>query len=227
MQEQGYQALQQPEQQPEQQTTQQNKKSILYYVHDPMCSWCWAFVPVWETIKQNVPDDMEVRYLLGGLAPDSSEPMPRAMQVAISGYWKTIMQRVPGTTFNFDFWKKCEPRRSTYPSCRAVIAARKQDASKEEAMIRAIQEGYYLRAMNPSNDNTLIELASALGLNPVLFEKDLNSPQTQHALLEEINMGQAIGTQGFPSLILKSATGYRFIALDYNDANVTLAQLGK
>ena len=218
--------MEKPVHQPRQQVTQQGSKSILYYVHDPMCSWCWAFVPVWETIKQNLPDNIEVQYLLGGLAPDSNEPMPNAMQVAISGYWKTIMQRVPGTTFNFEFWEKCEPRRSTYPSCRAVIAARKQDASKEEAMITAIQEGYYLRAMNPSNDSTLIELASDLGLNPELFEKDLNRPETQRALMEEINMGRAIGAQGFPSLILKNASGYRFIALDYNDANVTLTQLG-
>ena len=218
--------MEKPVHQPRQQVTQQGSKSILYYVHDPMCSWCWAFVPVWNTIKQNLPDNIEVQYLLGGLAPDSNEPMPNAMQVAISGYWKTIMQRVPGTTFNFEFWEKCEPRRSTYPSCRAVIAARKQDASKEEAMITAIQEGYYLRAMNPSNDSTLIELASDLGLNPELFEKDLNRPETQRALMEEINMGRAIGAQGFPSLILKNASGYRFIALDYNDANVTLTQLG-
>ncbi|MDO6567059.1 DsbA family protein [Alteromonas sp. 1_MG-2023] len=213
--------------QPRQQVTQQSSKSILYYVHDPMCSWCWAFVPVWNTIKQSLPDDIKVQYVLGGLAPDSSEPMPSAMQAAISGYWKTIIQRVPGTTFNFEFWEKCEPRRSTYPSCRAVIAARKQDASKEEPMIRAIQEGYYLRAMNPSNDTTLITMAGELGLNTVQFEKDLNSAETQQALMEEINMGQAIGAQGFPSLILKNESGYRFIALDYNDANVTLAQFGR
>ena len=208
-----------------QHAAQHNEKSILYYVHDPMCSWCWAFVPVWSTIKQNLPDDIEVRYVLGGLAPDSKEPMPSAMQAAISGYWKTIMQRVPGTTFNFDFWEKCEPRRSTYPSCRAVIAARKQDASKEEAMIRVIQEGYYLRAMNPSNDATLIAMAGELRLNTVQFESDLNSPETQQTLMEEISMGQAIGAKGFPSLVLKSDSGYQFIALDYNDANIALAQL--
>ena len=197
--------MEKPVRQPSQQVTQQSSKSILYYVHDPMCSWCWAFVPVWNTIKQNLPDDVKVQYLLGGLAPDSNEPMPSAMQAAISGYWKTIMQRVPGTTFNFDFWEKCEPRRSTYPSCRAVIAARKQDVSKEEPMIRAIQEGYYLRAMNPSNDSTLITLAGELGLCTEEFAKELNSQQTHHALIEEIKMGQAIGAQGFPSLILKNA----------------------
>ena len=93
-----------------------------------MCSWCWGFRPIWTEIKTNLPQEIEVKYLLGGLAPDSDEPMPKQMQSDISGYWRRIQQHIPGTKFNFDFWDKCEPRRSTYPSCRAVIAARKQEA---------------------------------------------------------------------------------------------------
>ncbi|NDV91148.1 DsbA family protein [Alteromonas sp. 345S023] len=190
-----------------------------------MCSWCWAFAPTWEKIKQRLPEHIEVRYLLGGLAPDSNEPMPSAMQTAISGYWQTIMQKVPGTQFNFDFWEKCEPRRSTYPSCRAVIAARKQDPSKEIAMLRAIQEGYYLRAMNPSDNSTLIRLAIEQDLDALQFEKDLTSEATQSELMEEISLGRAIGAQGFPSLILKTDEGFRYIRYDYNDASVTLRLL--
>ena len=86
---------------------------ILYYVHDPMCSWCWGFRPTWTEIKANLPEAVEIKYLLGGLAPDSDEPMPESMQSDIAGYWKIIQQRIPGTQFNFDFWDKCEPRRST------------------------------------------------------------------------------------------------------------------
>lgn len=202
-----------------------DRKVILFHVHDPMCSWCWAFAPTWEEIKQHLPEHIEVRYLLGGLAPDSNEPMPSAMQSAISGYWQTIMKKVPGTQFNFDFWEKCKPRRSTYPSCRAVIAARNQDVTKELPMIRAIQHGYYLNAMNPSDDSTLVALASGIGLNSTQFEKDLNSLDTQNQLIEEINMGRAIGAQGFPSLILKTPKGYQYLPHDYNDASFTLLQL--
>ncbi len=205
----------------------QDSQAILFYVHDPMCSWCWAFAPTWAEIKQNLPEHIKVRYLLGGLAPASNEPMTSAMQAAISGYWRTIMQKVPGTQFNFDFWEKCEPRRSTYPSCRAVIAARNQDVTKELPMISAIQHGYYLNAMNPSDDSTLVTLASEIGLNSTQFEKDLNSLDTQNQLIEEINMGRAIGAQGFPSLILKAPKGYQYLPHDYNDATFTLSRLSK
>ena len=203
----------------------QTNPFTLYYVHDPMCSWCWAFVPTWQNIKQNIAGKLTVKYLLGGLAPDSDEPMPKAMQDAISGYWRNIEVRVPGTQFNYDFWTECQPRRSTYPSCRAVIAARAQQADAEQAMTLAIQKAYYLQAKNPSDDETLIALAGELGLDEVQFATDLNSKQTQQIFEQEMQLGAAMGAQGFPSLILQSPEGYRYIPLDYNRPEVVLNQL--
>lgn len=98
----------------------------LYYFHDPMCSWCWAFSPLWNEIVKGLPDHVMAKRVLGGLAPDTDQPMPADMRDKIKGIWQTIQQTVPGTPFNFEFWEKCTPRRSTYPACRAVIAARKQ-----------------------------------------------------------------------------------------------------
>ena len=82
--------------------------------------------------------------------------MPAEMRQRISGHWRTIHEML-GTEFNFDFWAKCKPRRSTYPACRAVIAAEYQNMGAE--MTNAIQHAYYLRAMNPSDLETLEMLA--------------------------------------------------------------------
>jgi len=106
----------------------------LNYIHDPMCSWCWAFRPVWTELQKQLPESLQLRYLLGGLAPDSNIIMPADMQQMIQRHWQTIQKRVPATQFNFDFWTQCRPRRSTYPACRAVIAAKQQNPNKENAM---------------------------------------------------------------------------------------------
>ena len=195
---------------------------ILYYVHDPMCSWCWGFSPTWSEIRSQLTDNIEVKYLLGGLAPDSQEPMPQQMQQAIAGYWKKIQQHIPGTEFNFDFWQECEPRRSTYPSCRAVIAARKQNPEIEREMIETIQKAYYLNAKNPSIDETLISLAGSLGLDEKIFASDLNSNETKQQLEKEISFGRQIGAQGFPSMILETNGRYEYVPLDYNDPSAAL-----
>ena len=195
----------------------------LYYVHDPMCSWCWGFRPCWERIRFNLPENIELKYLLGGLAPDSQVPMPTTMQQDIAGYWRKIQQTIPGTKFNFDFWDKCIPKRSTYPACRAVIAARNQDPQVELAMIEAIQKAYYLEAKNPSEDDTLIALAENLGLDKNRFKQDLNANKTQQELEREILFGRKIGAQGFPSLILENEGHYQRIPIDYNHPEVSLA----
>ncbi len=192
---------------------------ILYYVHDPMCSWCWGFRPTWTEIKTKLPKEVEIKYLLGGLAPDSNEPMPESMKSDIAGYWKRIQQHIPGTEFNFDFWDKCEPRRSTYPACRAVIAARKQKPEIELEMIKKIQTAYYMGAQNPSDNSTLTAIARSLGLDEEQFSKDLNMPETQQQLEAEINMGRQLGAQGFPSMILVKDNKAQYLPLDYNSAD--------
>jgi len=197
----------------------------LYYVHDPMCSWCWAFRPVWNGVRWHLPESVRVRYLLGGLAPDSDEPMSVATRQEIQGHWKAIQQRVPGTRFNFDFWQICTPRRSTYPACRAVIAAKKQNPAIEDAMILSIQEAYYLQACNPSDDAVLIDLAAHLGLNYEQFHKDLNASETRSELMDEIRLAQRLGAQGFPSLILKKKESLHTIRIDYNDAEMIVQQI--
>ena len=187
-----------------------------------MCSWCWGFRPTWAVIKANLPKEVEVKYLLGGLAPDSSETMPESMQSDIAGYWRRIQQHIPGTQFNFDFWDKCEPRRSTYPACRAVIAARKQNPDIELDMIEKIQHAYYMGAQNPSDDSTLIRIAKSLGLDEQHFAADLNAAETQQQLESEMIMGRQLGAQGFPSLILAKDGQAQYLPLDYNSADNVL-----
>ncbi|MDX8407698.1 MAG: DsbA family protein, partial [Mariprofundaceae bacterium] len=192
---------------------------------DPMCSWCWAFQPVWSELRGQLPDSIRVRYLLGGLAADSDAPMAELLQHNIKAHWRRIQQVVPGTVFNFDFWQQCTPRRSTYPACRAVIAARKQDASAEQSMIRAIGEAYYLQARNPSDDDVLIACAASLGLDAVRFQSDMNSNETRRQLQHEIRMAAALDTAGFPSLVLETAAGRIPIQIDYCRASPMLDQI--
>jgi putative protein-disulfide isomerase len=177
----------------------------LYYVHDPMCSWCWGFSPTRQIVRENLPDGIEWISLLGGLAPDSDESMTDETKGYVQKAWRTIQERIPGTEFNFDFWNKCAPRRSTYPACRAVIAARNTSADSELSYILALQKAYYLRAMNPSDTDTHLTLANELGLDASVFEQHLLDPKTHQTLLDEIAFARSIGGDSFPSLIIVDA----------------------
>ncbi|WP_296509920.1 DsbA family protein [Rhodoferax sp.] len=197
----------------------------LIHVHDPMCSWCWAFRLVWAQLRAQLPATLTVQRRVGGLAPDSDLPMEPAMQAKLQAIWRSIELRVPGTRFNHDFWTRCTPRRSTYPACRAVLLARQMNPDTEEAMVQAIQEAYYLQARNPSDTSTLVALAESLGLDAAAFDAALSSPALDEALHAELAAVRRLPIQGFPSLVLQTARGVYPIALDYLDAAPMLQQI--
>ena len=54
----------------------------LLYVVDPMCSWCWGFTEVRREVSEAFPD-LEWQLVMGGLAPDSDEPMDEATKTYV------------------------------------------------------------------------------------------------------------------------------------------------
>jgi len=192
------------------------RSATLVYIHDPMCSWCWGFAPTFQQLRAQLPNSVGVQRLLGGLASDSDQPMPPAMRDYLQMTWHRIAEQIPGTRFNFEFWQACEPRRSTWPACRAVIAARRQDANSEERMIAAIQRAYYLEARNPSNEDTLVALARENGLDADRFAELLDDDGTHRELARELAHARSLGADSFPSLRLLIDTDAQPVPVDYN-----------
>jgi putative protein-disulfide isomerase len=200
-------------------------QNTLIYVHDPMCSWCWGFEPVRAQLFAELDGRILIRRLVGGLAPDSDAPMPAEMRLGLQQTWQRIQQTIPGTEFNFDFWSKCTPRRSTYPANRAVIAARRQGEEYDQPMTNRIQRAYYLEARNPSDNETLVELAADIGLDVERFGAELVDATTEHMLATEINSSRAMGINSFPSLALDCESSLNHIGLNYTDAQAMLSQI--
>jgi len=173
-------------------------------------------------LRENLPGEIAWQNVLGGLAPDNDEPMPEPTRQMVQGHWRKIQATV-GSEFNYDFWEKCQPRRDTYKACRAVIAASMQQA--EEAMIEAIQKAYYMRAMNPSEPDTLADLAAELGLDHSRFVRDLSSEQTETEFRHQLLLRAQLYVRSFPSLVLELGSKHTLIQHDYQDYQVSLRQI--
>ncbi len=211
--------------------------NTLYYIHDPMCSWCWGFRPTWDELTRhltlNKPSDINIQNVVGGLAPDTNLPMPLELQQTIQHHWRRI-QNLLGTEFNFDFWTNNQPRRSTYLACRAVISASKlqylisiENISLENEMINAIQQGYYLRAMNPSDAACLTmlfaEICEKFEINSESineFNALLSSEDVEHELQRQITLARILTESGFPSLVMKIEDNFYPVSVNYKDWSV-------
>ena len=193
-------------------------QNTLYYIHDPMCSWCYAFRQSLQEIQAALSASIRLKKIVGGLAQDSDIPMDQKTQEYVQKNWREIEKRVKNTHFNYAFWTKTTPIRSTYPACRAVLSAKQQGLEYEDQMIHAIQDGYYQQAQNPSLTSTLIEFAANLKLDLAKFKRDLASREIQQQLSDDIQFSQSIGARSFPSLILLRENQYHAISIDYNDS---------
>ncbi len=173
-------------------------KMRLVYVMDPMCSWCYAFEPELEEFLAKHTSAV-VEFVMGGLAPDSDEPMDENLKQTISSYWYEIQNKTQ-VTFNHDYWKLNTPYRSTYPACRAVIAAESLKTDSAHKMIKEIQSAYYMEAKNPSLKETLVSCASSIGLDEKKFLKVFESEETEKRLQEHFNKRRALEVRAFPTL---------------------------
>ncbi len=208
-------------------------KNTLFYIHDPMCSWCYAFKPVLQQLRlqlsKQYADALEFTSLLGGLAGDTQEPMSAELRQQLHDTWLRIEKKLPNTQFNYDFWQHWQvskPRRSTYPACRAVIAAHQFDTDDthhyEDRMIDAIQTAYYQQALNPSENTVLEALAKQIGLDRKAFQSVFSALQTHQILEQHLALCQKMKVQSYPSLVLKLDHSYWPISVDYYQADTII-----
>ena len=181
----------------------------LLYVVDPMCSWCYGFAPALAAARTELADDVDLELVAGGLAPDSDEPMDPGTRRYVQGAWHAVTERT-GVAFDHRFWEVAEPRRSTFPACRAMLLAREEGLG--EQMLAAIQAAYYREARNPSDVEVLVDLAGGLGLDPGAFAAALTGERGEALLQADLTRARALGATSFPSLGLVEADRERLLA---------------
>jgi len=176
-------------------------------------------------LQKELPDFIRIKKIVGGLAPDTTNPMPLELQQKIQQTWRRIEQTVPNMQFNFDFWRINTPVRSTYPACRAVLAAKQQGVNFEDEMIGTIQTAYYQNAKNPSLESTLLECALEVGLDANRFADDLTSYEIEEKLQNEIRIARKLGVISYPSLLLEHNGRLFPITVDYLDHETMIREI--
>lgn len=198
----------------------------LLYVMDPMCSWCYAFQPELEAFLAHHPS-ADIDWVMGGLAPDTRQPMDENLKQTISTYWHEIEDKTQ-VTFNHDFWNLNTPYRSTYPACRAVIAVEMLKANSAQQMAKAIQSAYYLEAKNPSLEETLIACANSIDIDENQFIDVLKAKETEQRFQQHLAIAQRLQIRGFPALLYINDNNQAYpLTLGFMDANGLEQQFNK
>ena len=142
------------------------------YHTDPACSASWAAEPRLRRLIVEFGDDVEITYVMGGLAREF-EDLPGLVMTWLEHAAESGMPMDPR------IWSSGSPR-SSYPACIAVKAAAEQGAAAGARLLRGLREGFMCHRRKLDAPEALVEEARRAGLDLERFRIDLES----HAILE-------------------------------------------
>jgi len=188
--------------------------SILWYFADPMCSWCWGFSSVIESIKANYDEQLNIALMLGGLRPGTTEAISDEMRAEILHHWHEV-QKLTGQNFRFEGALPMGFVYDTEPPSRAVITVADLDPDKTFPYFKAIQSGFYLEQRDVTQASTLAELAVEEGLDSEAFLAQFNSESAKQKTRQHFQGARQAEVRGFPSLVLQCDNEHQFISRGY------------
>ncbi len=174
---------------------------ILWYFADPMCSWCWGFSPVIETLRDEYRERMKIALVLGGLRHETA-PMTAAQREDILHHWRAVQART-GQPFRFDDALPPGFVYDTEPACRAVATVGGIGPSLIFPMFKAIQTAFYAEGRDVTQPGVLAELAAELGVDGETFVRDFESDAARARTQAHFRQARQAGVRGFPTLIVQ------------------------
>ena len=198
--------------------------TILWYFADPMCSWCWGFSPVIESIRATYGERLKIALMMGGLRPGTTEPMSAKLRDEILHHWHEV-HKLTGQPFRYDGAMPDGFIYDTEPASRAVITMGELSPERIFPYFKAIQSAFYVEQMDVTDTGILAELATQQGLNTAEFVAHFHSDAAKEKTQQHFNGTKQAGVRGFPSLVLQQDSEFEFIARGYQPLETLKSQV--
>jgi putative protein-disulfide isomerase len=170
------------------------------YHTDPACSASWAAEPRLRRLMVEFGADLEITYVMGGLAREFEDPSRLVLR------WLEDAA-ASGMPVDPRIWAAHSPR-SSYPACIAVKAAAEQGRAAEERYLRLLREGFMCHRRKLDGPDALVEEARRAGLDTGRFRIDLESNATLEAFGADLEETRTLGEAGpAPLPLLRFSSG--------------------
>ncbi len=196
------------------QTPTEHPRHLVYFA-DPMCSWCWAFSPVINSLADHFGDRLPVTLIMGGLRPGAAKPMDEQMKAEIRHHWESVQERT-GQPFDFSFFERDGFVYDTEPADRAVVVMRLLNPVVMLAYFNSVQRAFYAENRDVTSEGVLADIAAEHGLDRDRFLRALATEQARKSTLADFETARASGVTGFPTLYAgDTESGYAMVTTGY------------
>lgn len=191
----------------------------LFYIADPMCSWCWGFSPVMQKLADLVQSRATLRVLPGGLRIDTREPLAEYEAKEIMHHWQAVAQRT-GQPFDFSRPLDTSFVYNTGPSCLALSLMTRERPLSGLDYLRSLQQAFYVGRRDLKDPEVLADYAQSYGVARADFLDKLDQPATRQAFEEDLHFVRRCGIEGYPSVLLRTGLRIQRLTIGYQPYEV-------
>jgi len=177
----------------------------LIFVIDPMCSWCWGFHPVMETLRKSYSKAYTCSIVLGGLRTSGQMLWNEENRRYLQKNWQAVEQ-ITGQSFHPKLLNLKHFDYNTYPACKAVVTIRElwgEDAAF--LYYSTIQSAFYTKGIDISSIDIL---TSYVHQNRQAFTSFYQSDRAELLMQHDFSKARSMGANAFPSTVKIDADGH-------------------
>ncbi|MBK9255934.1 MAG: DsbA family protein [Saprospiraceae bacterium] len=181
------------------------QKDTLIYIGDPMCSWCYGFIPELDQLKKLYPE-IEFSLVLGGLRAGGTERMAD-LKGFLREHWQEVHDRT-GQEFSYSILDNESMIYNTEFACRAVMTVKLIKPELAYEYFKRLQVAFYKNNLDATSVATFKGIATDVGIDKDVFEKIYMLPSTIQSTQTDFANSARMGVRGFPALLLKKDGSY-------------------
>lgn len=189
-------------------------QQVLWYFADPMCSWCWGFAPVIESLHGRYRERLPLALVMGGLRPGTTQPITPEFREETLAHWRDVQART-GQAFDFEAALPEGFVYDTEPSSRAVVAVEELKPEVKFAYFKAVQAAFYRQGRDVTRPDTLAALAQEQGIEPGPFLDAFESEDIRRRTEMHFRQTHEAGISGFPTVVLQRDTDFTLLTYGY------------
>jgi len=179
--------------------------SEIIFIVDPMCSWCWGFHPIIETLRNDHADTYTFALVMGGLRTTGQMEWNTQSKAYLKQNWDAVT-KTTGQPFSPKLLNRTAFDYNTYPACKAVITVRElwgEDAAFN--YFSKIQEAFYTQGADITDIEILTSYATQ---DKNTFLDFYHTDRAELLMHHDFAKARSMGANAFPSTVKIDEDGH-------------------
>jgi len=197
----------------------------LYFMTDPICSWCWGTLPHIFQLREVYAERLSFSLKCAGLQVGSRKPLSEAHRQQLIELWQEVAETT-GQRFAFELPTDADFVYHSELACRAIQIARRELSEEPWQIFHQLQHAFYVDCENVGAAETLYRLVgSDLNLSATDFEAQLHSDAIIHATRDEFTWCEERAIQALPTVFLDLGKGPKLVTGGFATADMLMQEI--